>query len=243
MTLSLPLELTELILTELGGDLPSLQACALVHTSWVTASQTHLFHTVAVDEVREWNSLVRLLRARSQIRPLIRRLEWTLLQDGALDVGLADPSPTLFPRVAYLQYKNGPLWDALVSSLPSLSTLKLWFPDTNVTVPGLGLSSASPLGKGSLALRKLIVGFVSDIDRTTTLAEWIRFSVSWQSLRSLQIFLPVLKDGPAHRRMYESLTALEELSLGMEVAGNPEFDAGQCCIDDSPREGYLLLSL
>jgi hypothetical protein len=227
MTLSLPRELTELILTELGGDLPSLRACALVHTSWVTASQTHLFHTVVVGDVREWNSLVRLLRTRPHIRPLIRRLEWTLIQYDALDVGLAgaEPSPTLFPRVAYLQHAGGPLWDALLSSLSSLTTLELWLYETNLTVPCLGLGSASSLGKGSLALRKLIVGSVSEIDRTSFLVEWIRFSVSWQSLRSLHISLPVLKDGPAHRRMYESLTVLEELSLDMEVVGNPEFDA------------------
>jgi hypothetical protein len=227
MAWSLPSELTQSILGELGDDLPSLRACALVHTSWVTASQTHLFHTVAVYEVREWNSLVRLLRNRPPIRPLIRRLEWSILQnDPLVDVVLADPSPALFPRVAYLYHACGPLWDALYPSLSSLSTLEVDFYDKTFTLHRLGLNSASSLGKGPLALRRLIVGCVSEIDRTTNLVEWIRFSVSWQSLRSLQISLPVLKDGPAHRRMYESLTALEELSLDMEVAGNSKYDAG-----------------
>jgi hypothetical protein len=75
MESSLPPELTEPILDELGGDLLSLRACALVHSSWTLASQAHIFHTVTVHREEQWDALVELLRASSHIRPLLRRLE------------------------------------------------------------------------------------------------------------------------------------------------------------------------
>jgi hypothetical protein len=220
MAASQPPELIEQILDELNGDLPSLRACALLHSSWVPASQERLFHTVSVDRVDKWNSLVQLLQIRPHIRALIRRLEWAIPRAGKRSVAIAEPSPALFPRVEHLVCKHGPLRDALLYGLPSLVTVELSECDKFGVDPALAkrINIASELSSdngGSLAVANLIVFGVTRI-HTLSLAEWIEVCVRWKTLRTLAISLPRLVDGPSHRSMYGTLRSLEELVLSVQ---------------------------
>jgi hypothetical protein len=221
MAASQPPELIEQILDELNGDLPSLRACALLHPSWVPASQDRLFHTVSVDRVEKWNSLVQLLQTRPHIRALIRRLEWAIPRAGKRSVAIAEPSPTLFPRVEHLVFKHGPLRDALLYGLPSLVTVELceWDKNRKFSVdPALAKRISSKLSSeygGSLAVANLMVVGVTRI-QALSLAEWIQVCVRRKTLRTLAISIPRLVDGPSHREMFGTLGSLEELVLSVQ---------------------------
>jgi hypothetical protein len=212
MALSLPREVTEFILDELGVDLPSLRACALVHSSWTLASQARIFHTVAVHSEEQWDALIELLRASSHIRPLLRRLEAC----DEFSVSSAEPSPMLFPRVEHLTYSRPPLEDMMLRIFPSLITLELsnclWYYADNALCQRIA-SGYSPEKGGVLVLRSLILIDVCEFPDWSSLAEWTRISVQWQSLRSLAITVPKPEDGPAHQQMFEVITALETLTL------------------------------
>jgi hypothetical protein len=218
MALSLPREIMGFILDELGADrqLPSLRACALVHSSWTLASQARIFHTVAVHSQEQWNALVELLRSSSHICPLLRRLE---TYDELYVSSAGEPYAMLFPRVEHLTYGYPPLEDMMLRSLPSLLTLELinslWYAD-NALCHRIN-SGYSPEQGGVLVLRSLVLIDVHAISGWSSVAEWTRISVQWQSLQSLAISVPKLEDGPAHQQMFKAVTALKTLTLDYKV--------------------------
>jgi hypothetical protein len=235
-----PPDVVHQILDDLDGDQLSLRACALVHSSWALASQARLFHTVAIDQRKKWRALVRLLKTSSHIQPMLRRLDLVIprhcwdshfLQDD----DFVEPLRALFPRVAYVTQTHGPLMDTIFRHFPSLVSLELHQVMTLENDTTLsGTCSSHGLG-GALTLRSLVVTNVTNIAGWLPMPQWIQMRVDGQSLRRLRISLPRPEDGPAHRRMYEALTALEELTLDVLVWGSMVDDYGWCSLESRPQ--------
>jgi hypothetical protein len=224
------------ILDDLDGDRLSLRACALVHSSWALASQARLFHTVAIDQREKWRALVHLLKTSPHIRPLLRRLDLVIPRqwwDGHFlqDDDFVEPLLALFPRVDHVTQRHGPLMDALFCRLPSLVSLELHEVMTLEKDATLSHPCSSHELAGALALRSLVVTDVTQIAGWLLMPEWIQMRVHGQSLRRLEISLPWAEDGPAHRRMYEALTVLEELTLDVSAWGSRLNDFGWCSLE------------
>jgi hypothetical protein len=213
-----PPDVVHQILDDLDGDQLSLRACALVHSSWALASQARLFHTVAIDQPEKWRALVHLSKTTSHIRPLLRRLYLVMPQhlwNGHLlqDNDFVEPLQALFPHANHVTQRRGALMDALFRRLPSFVSLELLGgvvldKDTTLSPP----CSSLELGR-ALMLQSLVVTGVFPASSQLSVPEWIQMRVHVQSLRRLRIALPRTQYSPAHRRMYEALTALEELTL------------------------------
>jgi hypothetical protein len=68
-------------------------------------------------------------------------------------------------------------------------------------------------------LRSLVLTDVQEFYRWSSVAEWTRISVQWQSLQSLAISVPRPEDSSAHEQMFEAVTALETLTLDFNHRG------------------------
>jgi hypothetical protein len=148
MSLSLPLEVIEETIQYLYDDMPTLRACALVHSSWTPACRAHLFYTVRVarpakllaseqpttdtncrtklhvlvSHIAQLRALVDLLESGPHLRPLIRHLHWALDRSDQLPREVVS---TLFPRVRLFRLEGRHLHWPMVASLPALEELEL----------------------------------------------------------------------------------------------------------------------
>jgi hypothetical protein len=81
-----------------------------------------MFHTVSVTNKLTLERLVDLLQRSTHIRPLLRRLVWSMLESASDSATtLANPAPELFPLVEHLVHKHCGLIFFLLASMHSLT--------------------------------------------------------------------------------------------------------------------------
>jgi hypothetical protein len=215
----LPQEIVEQIVGTLCDDPVSLRTSALVCRSWVSASQEQIFHSISLTSTVAWKRLIDLLKNHPHIRPLLRRLEWSLRDSDSAPV-LAHPAPQLFPRVDHLIYKDGLMTFVLLASLSSLAVLELREArfitlDSALANYIAGTPSGEdlpwPLGLRSVSIRDAVA------IQQTCAERWIMCNVRVDMLRELTFCLPVEEQVPAMRQALGTLTALEHLTLVIEI--------------------------
>jgi hypothetical protein len=137
-----PLEICEHILEHLGDDLSTLRACALVHSSWASASQGLLFRIVEVPPSRMrtpaeafvdgypwthpislWPRLLALVTQVPRLGALVRELDvwapcawWAALYIDRV----------LLPRVHTVRWHNLAPEPVFIATLPALQTVEFW---------------------------------------------------------------------------------------------------------------------
>jgi hypothetical protein len=232
----MPIELVEQIIGHVHDDAPALGACALVHSSWTTASQAHIFYTMDMTNdadpdpeldaiLNRWLRLFTFLDTQSHIRTHIQHL----LVD-RFDPSLAPHlSSELFPRVHTLTWKRY-YQPHFLAHLPRLESLELRTGEWRMPAVLVGGQTGSANWGGTrLALKRLhMLCFPGYGPVQSVIYKWLATTQSARTLKYLKVDLPSARSGniSEFRNVLKSLTALRDLSLKIfQMLSDPQ---GRC---------------
>jgi hypothetical protein len=137
LAVPLPEDVVNCILDYLSLDPLSLRAYSLVHRNWTVPGQAHMFRTVTLLRVRDWDKLDALLDRSVHIRSLIRSLVVSSCPQEHIFVRFdRGRLANVFPHVTELSFIDVPPIYWLATGLPQIN---------KITVGGRPV----PLGVGS----------------------------------------------------------------------------------------------